>query len=159
LARLGALVGGDRIGAPAAVDSYRPGAFEMRPFADGHDDQHSVSDGFVSALRRCRRPVPARGGGAAGKPVGGAPERRGRGGRGAGRGAGGGGGGGGRGGGGPGGGGEGRGGRGGRGGREGRDGIATSGTWRSPTQPSTGFFRIAERADGSLRGSLISRWS
>jgi OB-fold nucleic acid binding domain len=33
LARLGALMGQDRIGAPAAVDSYRPGAFEMRTFA------------------------------------------------------------------------------------------------------------------------------
>jgi protein ImuB len=33
LARLAALMGQDRIGAPATVDSYRPGAFEMRPFA------------------------------------------------------------------------------------------------------------------------------
>ena len=33
LARLGALMGQDRIGAPAAVDSYRPGAFAMRAFA------------------------------------------------------------------------------------------------------------------------------
>jgi protein ImuB len=33
IARLGALMGQDRIGAPATVDSYRPGAFEMRAFA------------------------------------------------------------------------------------------------------------------------------
>ena len=34
LARLGAVMGQDRIGAPATVDSYRPGAFVMKPFAD-----------------------------------------------------------------------------------------------------------------------------
>ena len=41
LARLGALMGQDRIGAPAMVDSYRPGAFAMKPFAidQEHDDQ------------------------------------------------------------------------------------------------------------------------
>jgi protein ImuB len=33
LARLGALMGQDRFGAPATVDSYRPGAFAMTPFA------------------------------------------------------------------------------------------------------------------------------
>ena len=33
LARLGALMGQDRIGAPALVDSYRPGAFAMTPFS------------------------------------------------------------------------------------------------------------------------------
>src|SRR5205823_7780727 len=33
LARLGALVGQDRIGAPAIVDGYRPGVFAMKPFA------------------------------------------------------------------------------------------------------------------------------
>ena len=38
LARLGALMGQDRIGAAAAVDSYRPGAFAMRPYAVEHDD-------------------------------------------------------------------------------------------------------------------------
>ena len=34
LARLGALMGQDRIGAPAAVDSYRPGAFAMTAVRD-----------------------------------------------------------------------------------------------------------------------------
>lgn len=33
LARLGAVMGQDCIGAPAAVDSHRPGAFAMRPFS------------------------------------------------------------------------------------------------------------------------------
>ena len=37
LARLGALMGQDRFGAPAIVDSYRPGAFAMGPFAIEHD--------------------------------------------------------------------------------------------------------------------------
>src|SRR5204863_6668516 len=36
LARLGAVMGQDRIGAPATVDSYRPGAFVMKPFATEH---------------------------------------------------------------------------------------------------------------------------
>jgi protein ImuB len=99
MARLGALMGQDRIGAPEAVDSYRPGAFAMRPFATNHELQRrargarrtqdtetqtaereslrssarnseaagasgggaprEVKD-VVSALRRCRQPVPAR---------------------------------------------------------------------------------------------------
>jgi protein ImuB len=88
LARLGALMGQDRIGAPATVDSYRPGAFEMKPFATDHktnersrlrpggggepSTKHPLRDvqgnpssstdasNVVSALRRCRQPVPAR---------------------------------------------------------------------------------------------------
>ena len=70
LARLGALMGQDRIGAAATVDSYRPGAFAMRPFSTepAFRLQSSVSlqppaSGLqppVSALRRCRQPVPAR---------------------------------------------------------------------------------------------------
>ena len=34
LARLGALMGQDRIGAPVEVDSYRPGAFAMAAFPE-----------------------------------------------------------------------------------------------------------------------------
>jgi protein ImuB len=79
LARLGALVGQDRIGAPALVDSYRPGAFAMKPFAIDHENQPQRSQNsqsslnpkgsavsacsaanVVTALRRCRQPVPAR---------------------------------------------------------------------------------------------------
>ena len=37
IARLKALMGQDRIGRPALVDSYRPGAFAMQPFATEHD--------------------------------------------------------------------------------------------------------------------------
>src|SRR4029450_5631421 len=37
LARLGALMGQDRLGAPVSVDSYRPGAFAMAPFKTEHD--------------------------------------------------------------------------------------------------------------------------
>ena len=98
VARLGALMGQDRFGAPAIVDSYRPGAFAIWPFATSHDDhrkdrhdrkenlqssrlrspQEQASVGvacqsaegatvtalshqpLISAIRRCRHPVPAR---------------------------------------------------------------------------------------------------
>jgi protein ImuB len=82
LARLGAAMGQDRIGAPAVVDSYRPGAFAMKPFAVEHPvdrmgrtgrtvehaeplrPPHPASPAFpalpATALRRCRQPVPAR---------------------------------------------------------------------------------------------------
>ncbi|HEV3140337.1 MAG TPA: hypothetical protein VGY57_07475 [Vicinamibacterales bacterium] len=73
LARLAALMGHDRIGAPADVDSYRPGAFAMIPFATEHgepnrtrrnsfleDSASSALNVVTSALRRCRHPVPAR---------------------------------------------------------------------------------------------------
>src|SRR5262245_14537275 len=43
LARLGALMGQDRIGTPALVDSYRPGAFAMKPFAIDRDIQPQSS--------------------------------------------------------------------------------------------------------------------
>ncbi|PYR33634.1 MAG: hypothetical protein DMF90_20125 [Acidobacteria bacterium] len=42
LARLTALMGQDRIGAAVAVDSYRPGAFEMKPFATPHAEAESL---------------------------------------------------------------------------------------------------------------------
>jgi protein ImuB len=76
LARLGALMGQDRFGAAALVDSYRPGAFAMTPFATDHDhdqrrDRRDRRERYVqtsassalkiaSVLRRCRQPVPAR---------------------------------------------------------------------------------------------------
>ena len=77
IARLGALMGQDRIGAAAAVDSYHPGAFAMKPYAVEHEDNQrrdrrnrrerfvqnsagSANSALVSALRRCRQPVPAR---------------------------------------------------------------------------------------------------
>jgi protein ImuB len=86
LARLAALMGQDRLGAPAMVDSYRPDAFAMVPFPTEHDDRRgtrrapdhhnsassadsalnvvtaggSALNVVVSAVRRCRQPVPAR---------------------------------------------------------------------------------------------------
>ena len=69
LARLGAAMGQDRIGAPVTVDSYRPGAFEMKPFATEHGRTRKAAlsgprpgarDPERVALRRCRQPVPAR---------------------------------------------------------------------------------------------------
>ena len=38
VARLGALMGQDRLGAAVSVDSHRPGAFAMQPFAAEWDD-------------------------------------------------------------------------------------------------------------------------
>ena len=132
VARLGALMGQDRFGAPATVDSYRPGAFAMTAFATEHTtsnrgargerrenifsapsaisaverdrdesqipkpppplDRSSPSYGgpvrsaegakagesrVVSALRRCRQPVPARVAVADGRPVRVTTDRRG----------------------------------------------------------------------------------
>jgi protein ImuB len=73
LARLGALMGQDRIGAPATIDSYRPGAFEMKPFTIDHvprvGPRASRLQPLASVLRRCRQPVPARVVVDAGRPV------------------------------------------------------------------------------------------
>ena len=80
VARLGALLGQDRVGAPAVVDSYRPGVFEMRAFEsvvisrvappllgpaasaalESVLSRSSHQSLLASALRRCRQPVPAR---------------------------------------------------------------------------------------------------
>jgi protein ImuB len=67
LARLGAAMGQDRVGAPVLVDTYRPGAFAMAPFATVHDDHRGARNARslacsavnVVAVRRCRQPVPA----------------------------------------------------------------------------------------------------
>jgi protein ImuB len=81
MARLNALMGEGRCGAPATVDSWRPGAFAMQPFApreanarhSSYDTQRlgqlqssncnsKIADGHapVIALRRFRLPIPAR---------------------------------------------------------------------------------------------------
>jgi protein ImuB len=88
IARLHALLGQNRIGAPATLDSYRPGAFVMTPFATERDtpgprrargargvrtSAAAASAAFepsdapaagapslAAAVRRCRQPVPAR---------------------------------------------------------------------------------------------------
>jgi protein ImuB len=74
LARLSALMGQDRIGAPATVDSYRPGAFAMEPFATEHghhDDERrdrrarretyskSSASSASSAFDRVEPPAPS----------------------------------------------------------------------------------------------------
>jgi protein ImuB len=68
LARLGALMGQDRVGAAALVDSHRPGAFTTTPYATDHSTRGGASrsaepprePGTASMIRRCRHPVPAR---------------------------------------------------------------------------------------------------
>ncbi len=60
LARLHAVMGQDRVGAPATVDSYRPGAFAMAPFATDHDDhrrdrKERREDQYLCGTRRPRR--------------------------------------------------------------------------------------------------------
>jgi protein ImuB len=105
VARLGALMGQDRFGAPAVVDTYRPGAFAMTAFKTEHDGSNRRERGdrgenifpalsagsavncfeqpapspepLVSALRRCRYPVPARVVVAEGQPVRVTTDRRG----------------------------------------------------------------------------------
>ena len=66
-ARLSALMGGDRIGSPALVDTYRPGAFAMAKFDPSptrSNPQSSIpnrqSPAPSSIVRRLRSPIPAR---------------------------------------------------------------------------------------------------
>jgi protein ImuB len=73
MARLQALMGETRCGSPALVDSWKPGAFEMRSFApreegSGIPDPQSPIPAVVAALRRFRHPIPARVRVASGKP-------------------------------------------------------------------------------------------
>ena len=72
MARLGALMGSDRIGAPSLVDTHRPGAFAMAKFAPSPISnpqspipgaQSLIPDAKgapPSVLRRFRSPIPAR---------------------------------------------------------------------------------------------------
>ena len=70
VARLQALVGEGRCGSPATVDSYRPGAFAMRPFmveqqpaASSQKPEGRLAPSakpLVPSLRRFRLPIPAR---------------------------------------------------------------------------------------------------
>lgn len=69
LARLTAIMGTDRVGTPVAMDTDRPGAFEIRAFrttwdADrapaGEPNTSSVASSLVSAFRAYRPPVPVR---------------------------------------------------------------------------------------------------
>jgi protein ImuB len=85
LARLSALLGERRVGAPALVDSHRPGAFAMARFSGGGESV-SLPPGAPEvvpprqprvALRRFRVPVPARVMVQAGRPARVTTERRG----------------------------------------------------------------------------------
>ena len=64
LARLTVLMGEQRCGSPALVDSHQPGAFEMRPFTPkaqpAKRDQPRVGMSLVPVLRRFRNPTSAR---------------------------------------------------------------------------------------------------
>lgn len=85
LARLSALMGESHVGAPALVDSWRPGAFQMMPFGtlrEGASESRPSSAAEVSrdcavAFRRFRLPVPARVTVKDGRPVRLMPDRRG----------------------------------------------------------------------------------
>jgi protein ImuB len=82
LARLGAVLGSDRVGAPALVDSYRPGAFRMATFDPSRIVSHprlSASDSNMvrRVLRRYRHPIAARVIVEQGRPVRVTAERRG----------------------------------------------------------------------------------
>ena len=73
LARLTALMGETHVGSPRLVDSWKPGAFEMKAFAvkdakashegrEGHEghEGHAGRSHAATALRRYRLPVPVR---------------------------------------------------------------------------------------------------
>ena len=85
LARLGALMGSERVGAPALVDTYRPGAFAMAKFepASAAAPAHGApiaGNAPISILRRFRVPIPARVIVEQGRPVRVSTDRRGFGG-------------------------------------------------------------------------------
>jgi len=79
LARLTALMGANHVGSAALVDSWRPGAFEMREFRSTIDDQSKIDvrpspnnpaiANLQSALRRFRFPIPTRVVVSEGRPV------------------------------------------------------------------------------------------
>jgi protein ImuB len=69
MARLQALMGETRCGSPAVVDSWKPGAFEMRPFVPRDASAATRAPAPLAlAVRRFRHPVPARVRVDAGKP-------------------------------------------------------------------------------------------
>jgi protein ImuB len=81
LARLGALMGSDHVGAPSLVDTYRPGAFAMAKFEPPHTVTNPQSPipnpKSTSVLRRFRSPIPARVTVEQGRPVRVTTDRRG----------------------------------------------------------------------------------
>jgi hypothetical protein len=86
LARLSALMGDSHVGSPGLVDSWRPGAFAMRPFevrpaaaarGAGMSSSDGPANGIGAAFRRFRIPVPARVVVKDGRPQRVSPDRRG----------------------------------------------------------------------------------
>jgi protein ImuB len=85
MARLAAVMGEDRCGSPAAVDTWQPGAFAMKPFAPldssviarDSDTPRCVGEEITVAIRRFRTPLPARVRVEDGRPVRVAIDRRG----------------------------------------------------------------------------------
>ena len=86
IARLSALMGESHVGSPALVDSWRPGAFEMRAFGQPLDPSRAASSTSREpraaspcsvAFRRFRLPVPARVTVQDGRPIRLTPDRRG----------------------------------------------------------------------------------
>ncbi|HYY05194.1 MAG TPA: DNA polymerase Y family protein [Candidatus Limnocylindria bacterium] len=58
LARLAALCGADRVGAPAVVDSHRPGAAALAPFTPGGAPTPPATNGCRLVVRALRPPRP-----------------------------------------------------------------------------------------------------
>lgn len=58
IARLSAVMGDGRVGAPALLDSHRPEAFELRRFSPPPASSHAWQRPARTALRRFRRPLP-----------------------------------------------------------------------------------------------------
>jgi protein ImuB len=77
LARLEALMGSDRVGAPALVDSYRPGAFALKAFKPPMNPASLMPSTLSAVIRRFRMPIPARVTLEHGRPVRIATDRRG----------------------------------------------------------------------------------
>ena len=75
IARLTALMGEGHVGSPAIVDTWKPGAFEMREFRTGNSERTSPGTGnrepgtVAAALRRFRFPIPTRVTVSEGRPV------------------------------------------------------------------------------------------
>jgi protein ImuB len=79
MARLAALMGSDRVGAPSLVDTYRPGAFAMAKFEPPRipSPDSPIPSAPSSMLRRFRSPIPARVTVEQGRPVRVTTDRRG----------------------------------------------------------------------------------
>jgi protein ImuB len=75
IARLTALMGEGHVGSPVLIDTWKPGAFDMREFRTGNSERTSPGTGKAepvtvkAALRRFRFPIPTRVTVSEGRPV------------------------------------------------------------------------------------------